>query len=64
MKLLRAFLLLTATSAIDLDVVTQAKGDIEALITGTQGLAPKILRLAFHDAVGGGNDGKSSRRAV
>lgn len=34
-----------------------AKGDIAGLITADDDLAAKFLRLAFHDAVGGGNDG-------
>ena len=39
------------------NTISSARSEIASLIQSRDELAPKFLRLAFHDAVGGGNDG-------
>ena len=47
-----------ASAQDDDDLLTTIRRDVAELIQSDRPLAAKFLRLAFHDAVGGGNDGK------
>ena len=50
--------LAAASNALDTSDVAAARVAVATLINNNNGLGAKFLRLAFHDAVGGGNDGK------
>ena len=55
--LLLVALLRNVGAELSESTLNAAKGDIASLITANDDLSAKFLRLAFHDAVGGGNDG-------